>query len=94
MRAHEIIQDYIDPRKIPLIIYNEIVDTLKRTGATPASSEFIQLMYCDRREELELEQLQLDLARTRAEVKNMEAEAARDRAATRRELAGAEDDNE
>ena len=81
MRAHEIIKDYIDPKKIPANIYAEIVGALERFGATPASSEFIQLMYCDRREELELEQLQLDLARTRAEVEGLEAEAARDRAA-------------
>lgn len=94
MRAHEIIKDYIDPKKIPADMYAEIVGVLERIGPTPASSDFIQLMYCDRREELELEQLQLDLARTRAEVEGLEAEAARDRAAAHRELSAVEDGEE
>lgn len=92
MRAHQIIQSYIDPQKIQRTMYDEIVDALKRSGATPKTPEFIQTMYGDPREELEVEQLRLDLARTRAEVKNLEAEAARDYAATRRELAAVEDD--
>jgi hypothetical protein len=87
MRAHEIIQDYIDYRKVPEAMYDEIVDALERVGATPATPDFLQLMYCDRRDELELEQLQLDLARTQADVKSLEADAIRDRATARRELA-------
>lgn len=94
MRAHEVIKDYIDPKKIPKAMHDEIVGALERFGATPASLNFIQLMYGDERDELELEQLRIDLKRTRAEVKNLEAEAARDRAAARRELAAIEDGEE
>lgn len=94
MRAQEIIQDYIDPRKVRRAMYDEIVDALKRSGAEPKTPEFIQAMYGDERDELELEQLRLDLKQTRAEVENLEAEAARNRAAARRELAAVEDDEE
>ena len=94
MRAHEIIKDYIDPKKVPAAMYKEIVDALDRSGAEPKTPEFIRAMYFDELEELELEQLQLDLVRTRAEVKNLEAEAARDRAAARRELTAAADREE
>lgn len=90
MRAHEIIQDYIDPKKIPDAMYKEIVDALDRSGANPASPKFVQTMYADERDELELDQLRIDLKRTQAEVGNLEAEAARDRAAARRELAAVE----
>ncbi|MET3695624.1 hypothetical protein [Methylobacterium goesingense] len=92
MRAHQIIQDYIDPTRMPVALYKEIVSALARTSATPASSEFIQVLYSDERDELELEQLRLDLTQTRAEVEQLHAGAARNRAAARRELAAAEDD--
>lgn len=91
MRAYEIIQDYIDPEKIPAAMYDEIVGALERLGANPASPELIKTMYFDEREELELEQLRFELKRTRAEVENLEAETARHHAATRRELAAVED---
>lgn len=94
MRAHEIIQDYIDPKKMPAAMYKEIVDALDRSGAEPRTPEFIQTLYSDERDELELEQLRLDLTRTRAEVESLEAEAARDRAAARRDLANAVSDEE
>ena len=92
MRAHEIIQNYIYPEIMTKDMYDEIVDALDRSGATPASPAFIQMMYSDERDELELEQLRLDLTQTRAEVDQLNAEAARDRATARRELAAAEDD--
>lgn len=91
MRAHEIIQGYIDPTKMPPAMYDEIVDALERIGASPASPELIRALYSDERDELELEQLRLDLQQTRAEVRNLEAEAACDRAAARRELTTTED---
>ena len=94
MRAHEIIQDYIDPKKIPAAMYKEIVDALERSGAEPMTPELMQALYGDEREQLELEQLRLDLKRTQAEVGNLEAEAARDRAAACRELAAVEDGEE
>lgn len=81
MRAQEIIDNYIDPTKMMGDTYTEIVNALERCGAEPMTSELLQAMYGDQREELELEQLRLDLIRTRAEVENLEAEASRDRAA-------------
>jgi hypothetical protein len=93
MRAHEIIQSYIDPNKIRRDMYDEIVDALERASAVPRTAAFLELMYADERDELEIRQLRLDLKRTQAEVGNLEAEAARDRAAVRCELANVENDD-
>lgn len=80
MRAHEIIADYIDPSKMPDELYREITRAIERQGPEPMTDEVRYALYGDERDDIEIEQLRLDLTRTKAEIAELLATATRDRA--------------
>ncbi|MGY6286086.1 hypothetical protein ACXIT0_24885 [Methylorubrum extorquens] len=86
MRAHEIIDDYFDLTKITPETYNDIFTTLERQDTEPMTPALMQAMYGHdiEREDLEREQLRVELAKTRAEIRKLDAEAARDHASASR----------
>lgn len=79
MRAHEIIDNYIDKTRISREDYQYIINALERHGIETMTPEEMQLMYGDIEADLRVEQQRLDIARTRAEIEKLEAEALKDR---------------
>ena len=83
MRAHEIIDGYVDPEAITAETRREVANALARQGPGLSPDE-MAAMYGDPAEDMRLEQQRLDLEKTRAEIDRIEAAAARDRAKARR----------
>lgn len=79
MRAHEIIDNYIDKTRISREDYKYLINALERYGIETMTPEEMQLMYGDIEADLRVEQQRLDIARTRAEIEKLEAEALKDR---------------
>lgn len=79
MRAHEIIDGYVDPETITKDALGELERALARQGPG-LSPEEIAIMYGDEERDLRLEQQRLDADKTRAEIARLRAAAARDRA--------------
>lgn len=70
MKASQFIAKYIDPEKMTAAFFSELQDVLSRQGAN-GSSGLLQALYGNEREDLEIEQLRLDLLKTRAEVEEI-----------------------
>lgn len=83
MRAHEIIDGYVDPETITADARCELADAMARQGPGLSPDE-MAVMYGDPAEQLRLEQQRLDIEKTKAEIDGIEAAAARDRAEARR----------
>lgn len=79
MKASQFIAKYTDPEKMTAAFFSELKDALSRQGAN-GSAALLQALYGNEREDLELEQLRIDLLKTRAEVDELLASAAKDRA--------------
>ncbi|MCF4129013.1 hypothetical protein [Methylobacterium sp. SyP6R] len=79
MKASQFISRYIDPGKMTAAFFAELKDALSRQGVND-SEDLLQAMYGNEREDLELEQIRLDLIKTHAEVDELLASAAKDRA--------------
>jgi hypothetical protein len=79
MKASQFIDKYIDPEKITADFYIELKNALHRQG-TIMNPVLMQALYGSEREDLEIEQLRLDLTKTRAEVEELLASADKDRA--------------
>lgn len=85
MIAKEIIDNYIDPKKITANFRQELEDAISREGPR-RSPELMNAMYGDERSDLELAQLRADLLKTQAEADEAAASAARDRAEAQRTI--------
>lgn len=79
MKASQFIAKYIDPEKMTGAFFSELEDALSRQGKN-GNADLLQALYGNEREDLELEQLRIDLLKTRAEVNELLASAAKDRA--------------
>ncbi len=79
MRAHEIIDRYIDKTRMSWKDFKYIISALERHGIETITPEQMQLMYGDIEADFRVEQQRLDIARTSAEIQKLEAEALKDR---------------
>ncbi len=67
MKASQFISKYVDPEKMTAAFFAELQDAMSRQGVN-GDADLVQALYGNEREDLEIEQLRLDLLKTRAEV--------------------------
>lgn len=79
MKASQFITKYIDPIKMTSRFRAELEDALNRQG-TNMDPVLMQMLYGNEQEDLEIEQLRLDIIKTRAEIREIIASAAKYRA--------------